>query len=41
LEGWDGPTGAADYGTHDVLDDGLHEDRKFKIQSVARPDVTD
>jgi hypothetical protein len=41
LEGWDGPTGAADYGTHDVLDDVLHEDRKFKIQSVAGPDVTD
>jgi len=41
LNGWDGPTGSGDYGTHAVLDDVLHEDRKFKIQSVAGPDVTD
>jgi hypothetical protein len=31
LNGWDGPTGSASYGTHAVLDDVLHEDRKFKI----------
>jgi len=39
LEG--GPTGSASYGAHAVLDDVLHEDRKFKIQTVAGPDVTD
>ena len=37
----DGPTGSASYGAHAVLHDVLHEDRKFKIQSVAGPDVTD
>lgn len=37
----DGPTGSASYGSHAVLSDVLHEDRKFKIQSVAGPDVTD
>ena len=37
----DGPTGSASYGTHAVLHDVLHEDRKFKIQTVAGPDVTD
>jgi hypothetical protein len=39
LEG--GPTGSASYGAHAVLSDVLHEDRKFKIQTVAGPDVTD
>jgi len=29
------------YGSHEVLDDTLHADRKNKIQSVAGPDVTD
>ena len=29
------------YGSHEVLDDVLHADRRNKIQSVAGPDVTD
>jgi len=41
LEGDVLATGAADYGSHAVLDDTLHADRKLKIQSVAGPDVTD
>ena len=36
-----GATGSNDYGSHAVLDDTLHADRKLKIQSVAGPDVTD
>jgi len=36
-----GATASADYGSHAVLDDVLHADRRNKIQSVAGPDVTD
>lgn len=36
-----GATGTADYGSHAILDDTLHADRKLKLQSVAGPDVTD
>jgi hypothetical protein len=38
---WTSPTGSADYGSHAVLHDVLAKDRKFKIQTVAGPDVTD
>jgi hypothetical protein len=41
LEDAPAPTGAGSYASHGALHDVLHEDRKFKIQSVAGPDVTD
>lgn len=33
-----GATASADYGSHAVLDDTLHADRRNKIPSVAGPE---